>query len=244
MDVDQIQSWTIGILSYNESATIKKVCIEALRVLKTLPEDKKEVLIVDDCSNQVTLDVLKELEKLENVRIIYHQKNLGMASAEKTIYNNSFCENIYIISGDDEVNINEIESIPNLILEKDTFVLFYRSSKGGYTLKRHFFSLMNKLINFLLFGKMIKDVNWNKVIKKSYVGDLNLECNSALIESEIVFKLLSLNKQIIEIPSFSKPRKFGKSSGNSYVTLKKAFCELFNLWKIIYNYRNETNRVQ
>mgnify|MGYP001277721489 CR=1 FL=1 len=69
---------TIIIPVYNEINTIEKI------VYKILKQEylNKQIIIVDDCSNDGTVEKLKNLEIFKKVeKIIYHSKNKGKGGA-------------------------------------------------------------------------------------------------------------------------------------------------------------------
>jgi len=68
---------SIVIPCYNEKATIEKI-VEAVR---SAPIESKEIILVDDCSQDGTRAVLEEKVCQVVDRIIYHQVNRGKGAA-------------------------------------------------------------------------------------------------------------------------------------------------------------------
>ncbi len=66
--------------AYNAQATLKEVC-------DNIPKDfVDEIILVDDCSNDNTLEIAKELK----IKVIAHKKNLGYGANQKTCYDEAF----------------------------------------------------------------------------------------------------------------------------------------------------------
>ena len=65
---------------YNEKNTIEKI-IEAVR---TAPVQNKEIIVVDDCSNDGTQTLLRDKLSGAVDRIIYHPVNRGKGAALRT----------------------------------------------------------------------------------------------------------------------------------------------------------------
>lgn len=221
------QSWTIGILCYNEEQSITGVIEDALNVLKLISDDN-ELLIIDDGSTDNTLSIINTIaNQNDNIKVLKHTKNLGIGEAILTIHQNANKENLCVISGDGETKVKEL--IPFSNIEKNTFISFYRKENTTYNFKRNVYSYLNKIINKYLVGINLKDVNWTKIYKTEEVKYLDLKLKSSLVESEICFKLLNTNHKVIEIESEYLQRTGGVSKGDSKSILYKAISEVIKL---------------
>ena len=90
---------TIGITAYCAEETIKRAIESALA--QDWPHT--EILIVDDCSNDGTAQIVKEfLYKIAHARLIVHEKNTGAAGARNTILKEAKGEFIAFFDDDDE----------------------------------------------------------------------------------------------------------------------------------------------
>ena len=78
-----------------------------------------EYLLIDDCSTDHTMQVVKEYlsnhPRREAVRIIHHDKNFGLSAARNTGLSNVMGEYIYFMDSDDEIVANCIELHYNAI---------------------------------------------------------------------------------------------------------------------------------
>ena len=70
---------SIIIPVYNEQNTI----LQILEKINSVNFIQKEIIIVDDCSNDKTIDHLKRLSK-KDYKIFYHNVNLGKGAAIQT----------------------------------------------------------------------------------------------------------------------------------------------------------------
>ena len=70
---------SIIIPVYNEQNTI----LQILEKIDKVNFIKKEIIIVDDCSNDNTINHLKKLPK-QDYKIFYHNVNLGKGAAIRT----------------------------------------------------------------------------------------------------------------------------------------------------------------
>ena len=78
---------TIIIVCFNEKATISKAIEEA----KQITSDK-EIIVIDNCSTDGTREILKTFENDSELKIIVHDKNMGVGY--------SACEGIRFARGD------------------------------------------------------------------------------------------------------------------------------------------------
>ena len=123
---------SIIIPVYNERNTVLKL----LDKIEDLSDIKKEVIIVDDASNDGTKEILKNLNK-SNYKILFHEKNKGKGGAIKTGKLYVTGEIIIIQDADLEYSPKDYKKIIEPI-ENGSFKVVYGSrvlGKNRYTLK-------------------------------------------------------------------------------------------------------------
>ena len=63
-----------------------------------------EIICVDDCSTDRTLDVLRRLEAEDNrIRVYTHERNLGQAVGRNHALSHATGEYVYMLDADDEI---------------------------------------------------------------------------------------------------------------------------------------------
>ncbi len=77
-----------------------------------------EYIFVDDCSTDNSLSELKRVmkdysEKEKSVKIIYHEKNKGLAAVRNTAFDNATGEFVCVVDGDDWMETDGIERLVN-----------------------------------------------------------------------------------------------------------------------------------
>ena len=70
---------SVVIPVYNEETTLRDI----LQRVRETPFDK-EIIMVDDCSQDGTRAILKKLEGDEDLKILYHEVNQGKGAALRT----------------------------------------------------------------------------------------------------------------------------------------------------------------
>jgi glycosyltransferase involved in cell wall biosynthesis len=235
-----MQTWSVGILCYNEAGTLEKVTTDLINVLRQLT-NTFEVIIVDDRSTDGSRVIANDLAgKFPEIRVISHEVNKGIGGALRSIYENARYENIGTIPGDGQFDITEY--LPFGEIPENHFVSFYRRENTSYSLFRNILSLINKKLNAVFLGITLKDVNWAKIYKREDIRALKLELTSSLVESEICAKLLYQKKRLIEVESKYLPRTYGESKGASVKIVKKALKDTWVLVKLMRRFRAAQKR--
>ena len=92
---------TIGICTYNSSSTIERAVLSALnQTWRSL-----EIVIVDDCSPDVTWDLLQSLSRVHHeLKIFRNRSNSGVAVTRNRILIEAQGEFIAFFDDDDESN--------------------------------------------------------------------------------------------------------------------------------------------
>lgn len=106
---------TIGITSFNASDTIERA------IKSALSQNWKpvEIVIVDDCSTDDTLEIINKVSvNRKNIRVFSQQKNKGVASARNKIIENAKGDFVVFFDDDDQ-------SLPGRIKEQIQRILKY-----------------------------------------------------------------------------------------------------------------------
>ncbi len=196
--------------AYNEQGCIKEF-VE--RVYATLKSNnlKGEILVVNDCSKDRTLPILKELQKdIPILKIVSHRMNRGLTSAMITGIENAAEEYIVFLSSDLESHPEE--DIPKLLAPINDgydLVVGWRTNRRQGFLK----TVISKFFNLLsskLFDVHVHDLGWVKAFKK----DIYYNVEALRSDWHRFFVILASNQgyKIKEVPTRFYPRKSGKSS--------------------------------
>lgn len=221
------QSWSIIILCYNEVGNIGRVLQTVAALLPQLSNSRGELIVVNDGSTDGSHEkIVKFMAEFPAVPIQYipHVTNLGIGAALHKGYAHAKSENVVMIPGDGQFDVEEL--LPYKNLAPKTILAFYRVENMTYTLTRNILSWFNSWLNRLFIGLTLKDVNWVKAYKTAAVQDLSLEVQSSLVESEICSKLLYLGHQAIEVESKYWPRQTGASKGASWAIVRQALYDI------------------
>jgi glycosyltransferase involved in cell wall biosynthesis len=208
---------SIVIPCYNERATIRAI-IEAVRAA---PVAEQEIIIVDDCSQDGTRDLLRtEIAPLVD-KIIYHDVNQGKGAALRTGFAAATGDIIIIQDADLEYDPQEYPRLIRPIIEGRADVVFGSRFAGGDAHRVVYFWHMigNKFLTLL--SNMCTNVNLTdmetcyKVFKREVIQKITIEENRFGFEPEITAKVVKLDVVIYEvgISYYGRTYKEGKKIG-------------------------------
>lgn len=227
-----MQSWSAGIMCYNEAGTVQAVIADTVRVLSEISNGDFEVLVVDDCSTDNSKALVEEiLPQYPQVKLIHHEENRGIGGTLRSIYFNATKENVVAICGDGQFDLDELRMKPEFA--NGEFVSFFRLQNTQYNGFRNFLSFFNKWFNQYMLKIYLNDVNWVKAYKTKIIQSLELEIKSSLVESEICSKLMQAGAKASEFKSKYLPRTYGVSKGSSWKIVRKAMADLLTLFLVV-----------
>ena len=233
---DNFQSWSLIIFAYNEESAIKPVIEKTLEILRQLAPIDRELVIVDDCSIDNTLEIINEYaNRNPEIVTVHHQMNMGIGGALLTGYSKAKFQNVCAIPADGQFNVEEL--LPFAIIPENSIVLFHRKKKIDYSFYRKILSYANRSFNYCFLGINVKDVNWVKIYKKEILNKITKVLTSSLVESEICSKVCLNGYSIIESESVCQVRLGGKSKGVSRKILWQAVTEMFTMSREIKKYK-------
>jgi glycosyltransferase involved in cell wall biosynthesis len=205
---------TVLVPVYNERHMVEI----ALRRLLGIRDDliaELEVVVVDDCSDDGTWEVLKRLALDDSrVTLIRHDRNLGKGAAIRTAIGSASGDICVIYDADLEYSP---EDIPGLLApfayEGADAVFGSRYMAAAYRralMHRH--TMVNKLLTFI--SNCFTDLNLSdietalKAINTTLLKSIPLRSNDFRFEVEIVFKLAKRGARVFETPVRYLPRTY------------------------------------
>lgn len=209
---------------YNEVDNIERLIQKVKSVAL-----KKELIIVDDYSTDGTRDYLK---KLTDIKIIFHEKNMGKGAAIRTGL--KYAEGGVVIIQDADLEYSPADYqklLEPIALGKTKVVYGSRILGRGKFLKRSYLAnrTLTLLTNLLFKGHITDMETCYKMIDRKLLLSLNLVSSRFEIEPEITCKLLKKGIKIIEVPISYHGRSAGKKIG-----MKDGIQAIWNIikWKI------------
>ncbi|ACM64548.1 glycosyltransferase family 2 protein [Campylobacter lari] len=135
-----------------------------------------EIIIVDDCGNDKSIDIAKEYaSKDKRIKIIHNEKNLGTFASRNIGVLNSNSPFIMFLDPDDYLDINACEISLNTMLERKVDMIIFDAYvhrikfKKFYRFKQDEFFKKNEFLEFLLKQKHFCWSVWAKFYKKDLI---------------------------------------------------------------------------
>lgn len=200
---------SIVIPVFNEKYLIEKTIKEVFSA-NTLNFDK-EIIIVNDGSNDETEKILEKLKEKYNFLLINHPKNLGKGAAIKTAL--EYVSGDFVLIQDADLEYGP-EDYPILLNAIDSEFLVVYGFRKNYQRKRGSFlfflggKFLNCFFNFL-FKTKLKDINTGcKLFKTDILKNINLQEKNFNFCVEVTAKIIKKGYKIREVPINYYPRKF------------------------------------
>jgi glycosyltransferase involved in cell wall biosynthesis len=200
---------SIIIPVFNEIRTIEEIIKRAS--LAPTKDYEKEIIVVDDGSNDGTEKILKGLKDKFNLILLNHIRNFGKGAAIKTGLERVSGKAVIIQDADLEYNPNDYQKLLE-VFEQEFPVIYGSRNLGGA--KRGYFlyfwggKFLTAFFNFL-FGSNLSDINTGyKLFRTDIIKNLHLESKGFGFCEEVTAKILKFGYSIKEVPIHYEPRKF------------------------------------
>lgn len=187
---------------YNEEKTLEEI----FRRVQATPYDK-EIIAVDDCSQDRSREILKRLaQQYDNVRLFFHERNMGKGAALRTGFAQVTGDVVIIQDADLEYDPEDYPALLDPII-KDLADVVYGSRLIGAQPHRVLFFwhyMGNKAVTTL--SNMFTNLNLTdmevgyKVFKSWVIKDIQIKSNRFGVEPELTAKIAKKKVRIYEVP--------------------------------------------
>lgn len=214
---------SIVIPVYNEERTILRV----LTRLAALPF-AKELIVVDDCSQDGTREILGRLEGMPGLRLILKETNAGKGAALRTGFEHVTGDIVVVQDADLEYDPADIPHVIAPLMKDEADVVFGSRFIGDEV---HDNSAVHRFGNWLLTaasnlftGVRLTDMETcYKAFRRCVLKDLTISQNRFGVEPEMTAKLVRLGYRIVEVPISYRARGYKEGKKIGIRDLFKAF---------------------
>jgi len=226
---------SIIIPCYNESKTISLVIDNILKcTYKNI-----EIILVDDCSNDGTQNIIKEQLISKVSQVFFHDKNLGKGAAVRSGVNLATGDIIIIQDADLEYDPMDYKKLINPIIVDKADVVYGSRFIGSQPHRIVFFwhQFGNKILT--LFSNVFTGLNLTdmetcyKVFRSNIIKNIKIEENRFGFEPEITAKISKMNIRIYEVGISYYGRTYAEGKKITWVDgFRAVYCILkYNLFK-------------
>ena len=192
---------TVIIPVYNEASTFSTLLERVLAV----PVDK-EVLVVDDASDEETAEQLRDVITGE-AQLFTHAKNAGKGAAIRTALQHAKGDVIIIQDADLEYFPEDYAILLKAYRNSGARAVYGVRDLGGRSFLMRFGNNFLTWLTNLFFRSNLHDMETcYKMIDRRLMQSLTLKSRRFEIEAEITAKLLLRDVDIVEVPIHYQPR--------------------------------------
>lgn len=193
-------------------------CLNIKEVLPKLPSFIDEVVIVDGCSTDGTIEEIKKYRKDAKVFI---ETEKGKGAALRRGFKEASGDLVIMMDADGSHDPNEIPMLVDPVLNGYDVTKASRILPGGgsddFTPFRRFGNKMFVTMVNTLYGSEFTDLCYGyRAFKKDALDKLQIKTSGFEVETEQSILMIKAGLKIKEIPSFEIKRKFGNSRLNSF----------------------------
>jgi len=219
---------SVVIPCYNEKDTIEKI-VEAVR---NAPLESREIIVVDDCSQDGTQAVLKEkISKMVN-KVIYQPVNRGKGAALRSGFAAATGDIILVQDADLEYSPEDYPLLLEPLMSGKADAVFGSRFMGGRPHRVLFFWHMagNKFLTFV--SNMFTNLNLTdmetgyKAFKASLIKSIQIEEDRFGVEPEIIAKLARTGCRIYEVGISYSGRTYAEGKKVNWRDGLRAICAI------------------
>jgi glycosyltransferase involved in cell wall biosynthesis len=192
---------SIVIPCYNEKDTIREI----ISAVENAPYPDKEIIVVDDCSNDGTIEIIESSLMGKIDQLIQHPVNKGKGAALRSGFEKATGDIVIIQDADMEYDPNEYGILIDPIMNGRADVVYgsrfigHRPHRVLYFWHRVGNGLLTLLSNMFTNLNLTDMETCYKVFRREVIQSINIEENRFGFEPEITAKTSRLNLRIYEV---------------------------------------------
>jgi glycosyltransferase involved in cell wall biosynthesis len=218
--------------AYNEEANLRALVTEALDVLPAIASTF-EIIAIDDGSRDRTGAIADALAIAhpDLVRVVHHPTNLGYGAALRSGLGAARFDLVAFTDGDRQFRVADVARLTRRMGEADhPDVVVGSRIKRADPAVRILYARAYRLANRLLFGLRVTDVDAAcKLFQTQALAGIAVESEGAFFSAELLVKLHSAGRSVVEVPVPHYPRIAGSATGAKPQVVLRAVRDFWRL---------------
>jgi len=243
---------TVVVPVYNVEKYVKE-CLDSIinQTYKNL-----EIICVDDCGQDDSINIVKEIAKTDKrIKVIHHKKNKGLGGARNTGLKNAQGEFIFFVDSDDFIEKDCVEVATNTLLGTQYNVVFFKTDVLWENTQQRTPIWYQPYADYKEGDFVINEDNmceipcfsWNKAYRTSFLKDNNIKWQEGVIYEDQDFSYRVFTKSpetyMIDKVLYVYRRREGSIISENYSSLKNVE-DLYKAAKRIYDYLVENDLIE
>ncbi len=213
-----IKSISVVIPAYNEEGRILPTIRKIGDYLKERAEEFEMIVVDDGSSDHTAAIVLKESEKMRNLRLLINESNRGKGFSVRRGVLSSSCSLVLLSDADLSTPIQEVEKFLALIEDGFDIVIGSRALQGSDIIKKQPWyrqsmgRLFNVLVRAFVFGgfhdtqcgfKLFTSDSAKKVFGKAKISGFAFDVEALLLAREMGYRIKEVPVKWMNSPQSS-----------------------------------------
>jgi len=225
-----VHKLSVVVPVFNERNTLVEI-LRRMRAVDLQEGIEKEIIVVDDGSDDGTRDVLKQLGD-STVRVVMHDENRGKGAAVRTGLRHATGEYVLVQDADLEYDPEDWPRLLAPVLRGRARVVYGSRFTGERRNMLFLHWIGNRFLSLttnVLYNTTLSDMETcYKLVDRTLLEDMTLRADQFDIEPEITAKFLKRGVRIYEVPISYAGREFEEGKK---ITWRDGFAALWTLVK-------------
>jgi len=226
----KLRKLSVVVPVYNERNTLVEI-LRRMRAVELPDGIEREIIVVDDGSDDGTRDVLKQLGD-STVRVLLHDVNRGKGAAVRTGFEHASGEYVLVQDADLEYDPEDWPKLLAPVIRGRARVVYGSRFTGERRNMLFLHWVGNRMLSLatnILYNTTLSDMETcYKLIDADLLAQLRLRADQFDIEPEITAKILRRGIRIYEVPISYAGREFDEGKK---ITWRDGFAALWTLVK-------------
>jgi glycosyltransferase involved in cell wall biosynthesis len=231
----KLRKLSVIVPVFNERNTLVEI-VRRMRIVELPDGVEREIIVVDDGSDDGTRDVLKQLGD-STVRVVLHERNEGKGAAVRTGIRHATGDYVLVQDADLEYDPEDWPKLVKPVLAGKARVVYGSRFTGERRNMLFLHWVGNRALSLLtniLYNTTLSDMETcYKLVDKSILDGMELHARRFEFEPEVTAKILKRGIRIYEVPISYTGREFHEGKK---ITWKDGITALWTLVK--YRFRD------